>query len=1041
MTVAWQALAQVTLTGTVKDAKGEPVPGAGIVLGSSPLTGTVTGEDGTFSLTVPEGEKTLVVSSLGYKDRTVQITGPKLEITLEDDSTVLDEAVAVGYGAMRRSDLTGSVSSVKVDEDNAAHSNSIADLLQGHVAGVQVTNTSASPGAGVSVRIRGVSSFTSGASDPLYVVDGIIINGGSTAETVQAHAGLDTSTDETNGLIGINPQDIASIEILKDASATAIYGSLGANGVVLITTKTSNRERPVIRFHTGVDVSKRYHKIPMLSFDEFCQYALASGYDLSYMYSDPDNREGLTVKPIDWQDYMMRTAVSQRYYFSVSGAPRGMPYFFSLSYNDKNGIIRNSSMEQFTARLNLQNTLFGGRLKVGTKTSFAYSNNSLVAGPNANRASSAASMVRSMLIYRPYISLQALEEEDDIDYEATDQTVSSPSRWVKDYSADRKEYRVTPSLYADWTALQWLSFNSRIGADFRSFGQDQFKGRSISRDNGSTASSLHYSQLYWNWDNTLTAKKKFGKHSVTGTLGTATSSTLKVTNRVEGWQIWQDRDQVESINNAVSPYTSPYYNRYETSLQSFYARGIYNWSDRYTVTATWRLDGSSKFQGRNKWATFPSFAAAWRLSEEPWVRDNLQTVSMAKLRLGWGQVGNQSIAAYKTLETYSTVNIPDHSPDNGSSYQVGLYPNVLANRDLRWETTEQWNAGLDIGLWRGRLTITADLYRKKTKDLLQNINISKSSGFTTMAVNSGSVLNRGFEFSLEAVPWRSRDIEWTVGGNISFNRGEITSIGEFQNTGTLYITPDKPQTCNYFYGGYLRATSSSAGILNYFIEGQPLGVFYGFVYDGVAQYDGDGVPIGESGTIVAGDAKYRDINGNGYIDDDDRTIIGDPNPDFTFGLSTKLVWKRLTASIQLTGSVGADVYNLNSWNDYSTAFSYSRNIRKEAFYNAWSPENPGGTLPRLGYTSTDRYSDLFVEDGSYLRLSSVAVSYRIPFGKDSLVKSVDVGFTGANLWVLTGYKGWDPDVNSFGSDINRIGIDMGSYPSARTVSLDLKFIF
>lgn len=1039
--LAVQMEAQVRIRGTVVDSKGGAVPGAGVLVEGTAV-GTVTLDDGSFTIEIPSGSKMLSVSSLGYKTLTIEAR-PVMKIVLEEDLAALDEVVVVGYGAMRRSDLTGSVASVSIDEDMAVHSSSVTDLLQGHAAGVQVSTSSASPDAGISVRIRGLSSFTSGSSEPLYVVDGIIINGNSSAETVQSNAGLDSSNaDETNGLMGLNPQDIANIEVLKDASATAIYGSMGANGVILITTKTSNKEKPVIRYNAGVDVAMAYKKMPMLSFDEFVDYTVASGREqlLSRLYEDPQNRTGLLVQPMDWQDYMLRTAVSQRHYLSLSGRPKGMPYFFSLGYNHKEGIVKNTGVDQFTGRLNLEKSL-PGNVKVGTKTSFAFISSSLVSGANASRATAAASMMRSMLAYRPYIN-QGADEESDVDYDEETYT-SSPVKWLKDFSSTRKEFRLTPSLYVEWKILPWLTFKSTAGADFKSSEFNRWKGRSISRDNGTTGASLHYDLFNWNWDNMLMVNKKFGRHSISGTLGSATSSSLKVTNKIEGWQIWQDRGGLDtSLNSAVAPYTALDYIRYKTALQSFFVRGVYNYRDRYVLTATYRLDGSSKFQGRNKWASFPSFAAAWRLSEEPWFQ--APVISMTKLRLGWGMVGNQAISAYKTLDTYDTTTIPDHNPGNDSRALVALYPNVLANRNLKWETTQQLNAGIDMGFWRGRLTFSIDAYLKDTKDLLQTINIAKSAGFTTMAVNSGSVRNMGLEFTLEAVPYRSRDLEWTIGGNISLNRGKITSIGEFMNNGTLYLTPDNPQTVNYFYGSYLRATTGSTGILNYFIEGQPMGLFYGFVYDGVAKSEGDGPRIGENGgQLQPGDARYLDINGNGYIDDDDRTVIGDPNPDFTFGLSTKFIWKGLSVSVMFNGAVGGDIYNLNNWSDFRAVYASESpvNIRREAFVNAWSPENPEGTFPRLGYDSTDRYSDRCVEDGSYLRLSNLSVSYNIPMKKNWIIKGLNVGVTGGNLLVVTNYSGWDPDVNSFGSDIRRIGVDMGSYPAARSISADIKFTF
>lgn len=1035
------AFAQNRITGVVKDTQGEAVIGAAVIVEGTTL-GVVTDVDGKYSINIPAGEgHKLTVASLSYKSQTVEVGARSvIDFILQPDTEQLEEVVFVGYGSMKKSDLTGSVTSVKVDEENAARSSSIDQLLQGRAAGVQVISNSASPDGGVSIRIRGLSSFTSGATEPLYVMDGVIINGGSSADNVMASGGLDSANaEETNNLMGINPQDIAHIEILKDASATAIYGSLGANGVVLITTKSANKDKPVIKTNFGVDIDNVYHQMPMLSFDEYVTYLKDSGKSVSHIY---DENENLLVKPMNWQDVTLRTAISQRYYISISGRPKTMNYWFSAGYNKKQGIVKNTAVDQLTMRLSINKTL-NSKLKIGARTNFSYLDSDMTSGANASRSTAAASMIRSMLSYRPYISLSADDYDPD---ELEEETyVSNPTKWLNNYINNRRQLRITPNVYVEYKPLRWLSFNSTLGADYNSTERSMFKAKTVSSLVGSIASAMHYDRFRYNWDNMINANTKFGSHSLTGTVGMSMSRNQNTTQAAEGWYIIQDRGQFDSINSAENPNTDLRYTISDNSLLSFFARGIYNYKDRYVITATYRFDGSSKFAGANKWAQFPSFAFAWRLNRENWF--NVPVISMAKIRLGWGRVGNQSIGSYRTKSTYGYTNVADHSPDNASFTQLGLYPNILPNIDLKWETTEQLNAGLDLGLWRGRFTMTADFYNKNTIDLLQNVQIAKSSGFSTMPINSGSVLNRGIELTMEAVPLKAHKFEWTVRGNISFNRGSITSIGSGQSHGTIYLKPGEKIETSYFYGSTLRSSPSSLAILNWFIEGQPIGVFYGFKTDGVAQFDGDGVPVGATGAAVqAGDLKYVDINGNGYIDDDDRTIIGDPNPDFTFGFGTAISWGGLSLNIDFNGSYGNDIYNLNNWTDYQTrvtAPTIQKNIRKEAFYNAWSVENPNGTLPRLGYEEADRYSDLYVEDGSYLRLSNLSLGYDIPLGKNIKkgIKGIYVGVSGQNLIVFTKYSGWDPDVNSFGSDIRRLGVDMGSYPSARTVSCDLKLTF
>lgn len=1031
-----------TVSGTVADTKGVPVMGAVVMLEGNSSIGALTDVEGKYTISFPASKNVVFnVSCIGYKTITAQIGKDSVvNFTLEDDYELLEQVVVVGYGSMRRSDLTGSVASVKIDDEEAARNTSVDQMLQGRASGVQVLNSSASPDAGVSIRIRGLNTFE-GGSEPLYVVDGIMINGSSSSQTQMSAGGTENSSnEEMNGLMGINTQDIASIEILKDASATAIYGSQGANGVILITTKTARKEKPVVRFNTGVDVSSVNNSIPMLSFDEYCDYLDARGRSLNSLFEDPVSRTGCKVTPVNWQDYTLRTAVSQRYYLSVSGRPKTLSYMFSIGYNDKKGIVRGTDVQQITARLNLTKDI-SKKLSVGTKTGFGYVRSSLASGANAKVSGSAASMMRSMLLYRPYLAAQDEDDEDVIDPEE-EEAASGPDRWIKLYKNTRDEIRVTPSLFVQWKMTPWLTFKSTAGADYRSTEVAKFKPNRISRQVGSFASVSMFDQMRYNWDNMFMVDKKIrGGHSFSGTVGVSVSESSKNTSLSEAWRIAQDRAGLASMNGGVSPFTNTSYSVTDYSLASFLVRGIYNFRDRYVLTATYRLDGSSRFQDENKWASFPSFAFAWRMNQEPWF--NIDLVSMAKLRLGWGQVGNQAIPSYRTLTNFSNGLIPDHTAGNESMTQVAVYNSNLANRKLKWETTQQLNAGIDIGLWKGRLTVSADFYNKETRDLLQQKNISRASGFSSMYVNQGNVLNRGFELSVDAVPVKKGDFEWSLGGNISLNRNRITYIGDGVERSPLYLTPDNLQDCSYFWGDMVRSSASSLAVLNIFIEGQPMGLFYGFKTAGTVREDEVWPGIGSSaGHAQPGDVKYLDLNNNGFIDDDDRTIIGNPNPVFTYGFSTSFSWKGLTLSAAFNGSYGNQIYNANNYTEFNTAKSGNKpyNVRREAFLQAWTPDNQNTVFPRLEY-SDEYISDRYVEDGSFLRLASLSLSYNIPLTHKKVLKGLNIGISGGNLFVLTKYSEWDPEVNSFGSDIKRMGVDMGSYPGARTFSADIKFTF
>lgn len=1040
--VALLAQENAKVSGIIKDNDGEPVVGAYVMVEGNDALGTVSDADGRYTINVPAARNVrLKYSCIGFETQTVEVNRRAvIDVTLAEDAQMLEETVVVGYGSMRRSDLTGAVASVKINENDASRSASLDQLLQGNASGVQVVSNSASPDGGVSIRIRGLNSFN-GGSQPLFVVDGVILNVSSESSSAFGGAGGENSTgDQTNGLMGINPQDIASMEILKDASATAIYGSQGANGVVLITTKSAGRDRPVINFSAGVDVAQVNKEMPVLSFDEYCEFLQKSGTSLQDIYEDPLAMTGLKVTPINWQDYTLRTSVSQRYYMSISARPKTLSYMFSLGFNDKQGIVRESGIRQYTMRFNMEKKI-GNKLKVGTKTSIGFIKSDLTDGASATVITSAASMMRSMLSFRPYMTKQ-----DEYDPNLDDDSVnaSGPDKWLENFESTRKELRVTPSLYLDWTILPWLSFKSTMGADYRYSRFDKYKSRVISRTLGSGVSATRRDRLNYNWDNLLLFNKSFGNHNLSGTVGMTISHSYLGSYVSEGWQIEQDRIGMDAINAAVAPWTDLGFSETESSLMSFLARAVYNYHDRYVLTATVRADGSSRFAAGNKWAVFPSFAGAWRINNERWF--DCSWISMLKLRAGWGRVGNQAIPAYRTMPVFSIVEVGDHTPSNTSFSQVGAYLSAIANPELKWETTEQYNAGIDLGLWDGRLTFSADLYHKMTHDLLQSKSISRSTGFSKMWVNQGSILNKGLELTFEAVPVKTRDIEWIIGGNISFNRNSIVNIGADVQNGDLYMSEKDLQNKNYFWGSTVKSSSSNLAILNIFIEGEPMGLFYGFKADGIVQKDEEGPGMSEGTVARPGDVRFKDLNENGYIDDYDRTIIGDPNPDFTYGFNTSFTWRRLTLSASFNGSFGNDIYNINNSQDYSTKIvaETPRNIRREAYYGAWSDTNPSEKYPILGYEGDKSIlSDRYVEDGSFLRLANLALSYKIPFKRrnNAVLKGLSVGLSAGNVFVWNKYSGWDPEVNSFGSDISRMGVDSGSYPSARSYSMDVKFTF
>lgn len=1042
-----RAQSDVVVNGNVKDSDGNPVIGAVIMLDGHSSIGAITDVDGTYSLVIP-GDKTakasLTVTCLGYETQTELLGGKAvLNFILEDDSEQLDEVVVVGYGAMRRSDLTGSVTSVKIDDEDADRATSIDELLKGKAAGVQIVGNSASPDAGVSIRIRGVTSLN-GTNEPLYVVDGVILSNPSNPSLFTQGNHTSGSDEEVNAMMGINPQDIASMEILKDASATAIYGSAGANGVVLITTKTASKDKPVIRFNAGVDISHAYKKIDMLNFDEYVSFVQDMDGSIDRIYEGGVvSEETRKVDPIDWQDYLMKNAISQRYFLSVSGRPKTMSYNFSMGYSQKDGIVQQTGAEQYTIRLNVTKDLYKN-FKIGTKSNLSYVNSSMTQGMNTTRLDAATSMMRSMLVSRPYMKMESdpEEEEETDDY---DEFRSTPARWLADFQSLRKEYRITPYVFAEWKIFKWLEFKSSFGGDFRLRERTKWKGETVnSGPEGSTSAISSQTNYRWNWDNTLNFNKKIKKHRINATLGMTTSRSQDATDVIEGWNIPEYMAQYKNINSAIN--TRLAYTEAAVSEHSYFARGMYNYANRYLVTATCRVDGSSKFSRANRYSVFPSFALAWRLSEEKWF--NADWISMAKIRLGWGQVGNSGVSAYQIYSTYATAYYPDHTLGNDAEYLVGVVPNNIANPDLKWETTRQWNAGIDLGFWDGRLALTADIYDKNTFDLLQKKTVSTSSGFSSIWVNDGSIQNRGLEIAVDATPVIFGDFEWNIAGNISFNRNRITSLGAYGNGGEIFLSPDNVQQCDYFYGAKIGNANYLNSVVNIFIEGQPAGLFYGYKTDGIVQEGETGIPITSGSELRGpGSINYCDLNDNGYLDEGDKTIVGNPNPDFTYGFSTALSWRGLSLRASFDGSYGNEVTNANLIQEtkvVKTTSSYS-NIRREAYFQAWTPENPSEKYPAIGKAmgaeELKYMTDRWVEDGSFLRVSSVSLSYKLPIPKNKVVQNVTLGVSGRNLYVFTKYSGWDPEVNSYGSSMSRIGVDFGSYPTARTYCFDLKFTF
>lgn len=1066
MLVSTAAFAQkTTVKGVVKDTKGQTVIGAVVMLDGNSSVGTVTGADGTYTLSIPASAASpkLNVSCMGYTTQVVAVGKRSvIDFVLEDDAELLEEVVVVGYGSMRKSDLTGSVSSVKISEDEQDKTTSLDQMLMGRAAGVDVIMSSENPDAGVSVRIRGITSLN-GSSEPLYVVDGVILTNPD-AGTI----GKDENED-VNGLMGINPQDIASIEVLKDASATAIYGASGANGVVLITTKQASKEKPTIQFNAGLDINTPYKFIEMCNLEQYEYYLRtrrpmdSTGYASTVIQHllDEDGNLLPSVVVHDWQREFLKASPRQRYYLSISGRPKDLSYTLSLGYNNTKGVVPNSTNEQLTARLNIDKTLFK-KLRIGTKVNLAYIKSRSMQGAGNNDNGVSTSFTKSLVLYRPFVNLSDVTLEEDEEAEEDDDfSKGSPTKWIKGTSQTRQEIRIIPSVYAEYKFTPWLRLRSSFGGDYHLQERTTYKANTITK--GNPSGGITYGEAYnWNWDTTLNFNKKMKKHSVNATLGYTMSKRHNNTQTVNSSILVQDGNGIYNINSSLE--NSMSFAETERSNMSFFGRAMYNYADRYVLTATYRVDGSSLFGARNRFSGFPSFAFAWRMNQEPWF--DAPAISTVKLRLGWGRVGNCSVSPYQTLSSWSSNNIGYHFSD--AQYKFGLAPSGFANADLKWETTEQVNLGFDYAMWKGRLSLSVDAYYKNTYDLLQQRSLPKTSGYDSIWQNSGSIENKGIEFTLDSTPVIAGDFEWSLSGNLSLNRNRLTDLGYEVEGKDFYFEPGV-KTTQYYYTG---ATVSSSGALrgapiNAFILGQPIGLFYGYRTDGLVKEGEFGVPSSlnsyENGiNQQPGMVNYVDMNGNGYIDDDDRTVIGDSNPKFSYGFTSTFNYKGFRLNVVFQGVAGRQIYDANNMRLHDTHREATpSNISPESVFDAWTPANPDTPYtifaegPYYGYMKENFYNvfretnkkdcyyatDRDVKDGSYLRISSLGLSYTFNLPKTSPVRRIGLGASVSNLVIWTKYDGFSPMVNSYKITSKRIGIDSGGSPASRSFCFDLKFTF
>lgn len=1040
------ALAQnVNVFGTVTDANtGDEVIGATVkVKGAS--GGTITDFEGKYKLSAKSGS-TIEVTYVGYQPKQVKVTkGGQLDIQISEDVNMLEQVVVVGYGVMKRSDLTGSVSSIDEKAIKQGVNTSLEQAMQGRIAGVQVTQNSGAPGGGISVQIRGINSLS--GNEPLYVIDGIQVSG---------------QTSSNNSVLSsINPSDITSIEVLKDASATAIYGSRASNGVVLITTKRGEEGKAKIQYEGYMGWQMLPKTLSVMNLPQYADFynvrAAIQGWGTREDYKHPE----LLTNGTDWQDELFQTAFMHNHTLNVNGGNKDMHYSISGGYLDQDGVGIGSGFTRASFRANFDTNVTDW-LQIGTNV--AYSNTKqVITFTESNVISTALSQFPDVSPRNPDGSYGVPEVNDFATY------YSNPI-----FEANMKEnktnnYQLDYNVFANLTPLKGLNvrieyggnrgwYNSYYFVPEYTYGSIMVESQSTRAKNLSKYTSFKQYATY-NFD-------VLSDHHFSVMLGHEAQ-----------WGNWESlsasrkgyiSDAIHSLNvGDSSTSTNSGDDGTQWAIESYFGRLNYNLLDRYLFTATLRTDGSSSFGENNRWGWFPSAAFAWRISNEPFM-EKAGFISNLKLRLGWGHVGNQSSGSYAYGATMNNV---------ATAWGTGYYPANFPNANLKWESTKAWNIGLDLSLFNNRIEFIVDWYYKNTDNLLMQASLPSYvinndwMGMSAPWVNTGAIRNTGVEFTLNTVNISKKDLQWRTGATLSINRNKLTALNSEGSTisGTIgtetYTLSEVDGPVGRFYGyKVIGMFTKESDFYQKNAQGEFLLDASGNRVPVARPVDtnGDLQPIAQN-SIWVGDYIFEDVNGDGKITEEDRTYIGNPNPDFTFGINNTITWKDFELSFFLNGSVGGDIYNLvrqehTNTQGYGNKMSEVANYARVALYdpngsanditNVYVSNASSASVQRISAAGTslndnNRVSDRFVENGSYLRLKTLSLAWNLPKKWLSPLKLDWVQVYGniQNLFTICGYDGYDPEIGAQGQSVILQGIDNYRYPSQRIYTFGLKVKF
>lgn len=963
------AFSQTIISGKVTDNNNLPLMGVSVILQGSSI-GTTTDFDGKYSLSDNIDENAILsFSYIGFEQQEIVIGNRStINVQLIEETDYLDEVVVVGYGSQLKKDITGAVATIDSESFESRPNIQVGSLLQGQSSGVQVLSSSGKPSAGFSVRVRGTNSINA-SSEPLYVVDGV----------------------PTNDTRSINPSDIDAITVLKDASSAAIYGAQGANGVVLITTKRGTTSKPTVSIDTYTGFSQAWNTLPVLNGEQYRDL-------MTEMGQNPRAGWDFYTARTDWQNEIFQNGFSSNYQASVSGKSASTNYFVSAGYLSQEGAVRSSELQRRNFKINLEQDI-NDWLKVGSRLAYTVYRDVDV---NDNNSINQGGVLLGALSTPPIIGV----------YNADGTFTSNPfQNWENPLAStdglDREfnDQRFLGNVYLEAIFLDGFKYRFNYGIDNNNGVYDSFldpfrTGYGVAI--GGEAIHSTSKKSYYIVENTLSYSKVFNKHNVEALVGSVAQKF-----RYEGSDITTRNFASDAITtpSGGAEIMSASAWKSERSNASFLSRINYSYADKYLITANFRADGSSVFGSDQRWGYFPSFSLGWRVSNEKFFGENT-FVNDLKIRAGWGVVGNDNIDAYSYFGRVGTgANYPI-----GGAAQPGTYPASIENLELKWEEAEQTNIGIDVSLFNNRVSLTADAYIKKTKDLLLNAPLPTSTGFDSATRNIGEIENKGLEFALNTSNIETENLSWNTGFNISFNRNEVVDlVGQELLQGGIAGGRGEPSLVR---------------------EGEPLGTLYGYVFGGVDP--------------ATGDAYYIDVNGESTFapKPEDRTIIGDANPDFYYGLTNSINYKGFGLFVFLQGTQGNDMLNVTR---IETEGMIDPKNQSFAVVNRWRQPGDITNIPRASWSNSDnsRVSTRFIEDGSYLRFKTITLSYDLSQNiLDKLgITSLKIYGTGENIFTITNYSGFDPEVNAYGGSNTIQGIDFGTYPQTRNLILGINVTF